>query len=62
MPWRVVVANISVTHKDGKYVGESGTKLKNDWISKGYNLKKVKTIWNHKGHTGYAGSLCCGRV
>ncbi|XP_076943936.1 protein INVOLVED IN DE NOVO 2-like [Bidens hawaiensis] len=53
-PWMAVVANIHVEYKNGKYVGDSGSKLKEDWTGKGYKPEKVHTLWNYKGHTGLA--------
>lgn len=53
-PWMAVVANIPVEFKDGRYVGESGKKLKEEWLSKGFNLVKVHPLWNYRGHSGFA--------
>ncbi|XP_074366478.1 factor of DNA methylation 4-like [Apium graveolens] len=53
-PWMVVIANIPVVLKDGRYVGDSGRKLKDEWIMQGYQLTKVHPLWNYKGHTGFA--------
>ena len=53
-PWMAVVANIPVELKNGKYVAESGRKLREEWISKGYNPVKVHPLWNFKGHSGFA--------
>ncbi|XP_027166996.1 protein INVOLVED IN DE NOVO 2-like [Coffea eugenioides] len=53
-PWMAVVANIPVELKNGKYVAESGRKLREEWISKGYNPVRVHPLWNFKGHTGFA--------
>ncbi|XP_076929341.1 protein INVOLVED IN DE NOVO 2-like [Bidens hawaiensis] len=51
-PWMAVVANIHVEYKNGMYVGDSGSKLKEDWTGKGYKPEKVHTMWNYKGHSG----------
>ncbi|XP_076884541.1 protein INVOLVED IN DE NOVO 2-like [Bidens hawaiensis] len=53
-PWMAVVANIPVEYKNGKYVGDSGNKLKNNWTGKGYEPEKVHTLWNYQGHSGLA--------
>lgn len=53
-PWMAVVANIPVEFKNGKYVAESGRKLREDWVSKGYNPVRVHPLWNFKGHSGFA--------
>ncbi|KAI3786987.1 hypothetical protein L1987_41116 [Smallanthus sonchifolius] len=53
-PWMAVVANIPVELKNGKYVGDSGKKLKDEWINEGYNPVKVHPLWNWQGHSGLA--------
>ncbi|MCD7447676.1 hypothetical protein HAX54_032869 [Datura stramonium] len=53
-PWMGIVANIPVEYKEGKYVGKSGTNLKQEWIEKGFNPVKVHPLWNFRGHTRYA--------
>ncbi|PSS14241.1 Protein INVOLVED IN DE NOVO like [Actinidia chinensis var. chinensis] len=47
-PWMAVVANLPVECKDGRPVGESGRKLREEWISKGYNPVKVRPLWFKK--------------
>ncbi|XP_057474899.1 protein INVOLVED IN DE NOVO 2-like [Actinidia eriantha] len=53
-PWMAVVANLPVECKDGRRVGEGGRKLREEWISKGYNPVKVHSLWSYQGHSGYA--------
>lgn len=53
-PWMAVVANIPVEYKEGRYVGESGRKLKEEWVSQGFNPEKVEPLWNFQGHSGFA--------
>ncbi|KAI5675633.1 hypothetical protein M9H77_06583 [Catharanthus roseus] len=53
-PWMVLVANIPVEYKNGKYVGESGRKLREELKSQGYDPVKVHPLWNHRGHSGFA--------
>ncbi|KAJ0917595.1 putative XS domain-containing protein [Helianthus annuus] len=53
-PWMAVVANIPVEYKNGKYAGDSGKKLKDDWTEKGYNPVKVYPLWSSQGHSGLA--------
>ncbi|KAI3694687.1 hypothetical protein L1987_77656 [Smallanthus sonchifolius] len=53
-PWMAVVANIPVELKNDQYVGESGKKLKDEWIKEGYNLVKVYPLWKREGHSGLA--------
>lgn len=53
-PFMVVVANIPVTLKNNKFVGDSGRKLKDEWIKKGYNPLRVHPLWSYRGHSGLA--------
>ncbi|KAG6433493.1 hypothetical protein SASPL_105107 [Salvia splendens] len=53
-PWMAVVANLPIEKKDGRYVGESGRKLKDEWIIQGYNPVKVHPLWGFHGHSGFA--------
>ncbi|URE07329.1 XH domain [Musa troglodytarum] len=47
-----VVANIPTEFKNGRYVGESGSRLKQQLSP--FNPLKVHPLWNFRGHTGYA--------
>ncbi|CAL9096678.1 unnamed protein product, partial [Musa textilis] len=51
-PWMGVVANIPTEFKNGRYVGESGSRLKQQLSP--FNPLKVHPLWNFRGHTGYA--------
>ncbi|KAL4571067.1 hypothetical protein LXL04_017817 [Taraxacum kok-saghyz] len=53
-PWMVVIANIPVQYKDGRYTGDSGKKLKDEWTKQGYNPTKVHPLWSWRGHSGFA--------
>ncbi|KAK0606041.1 hypothetical protein LWI29_033499 [Acer saccharum] len=53
-PWVGIVANIKTIKKDGKYVGESGSKLRDKFRNKGFDVLKVQHLWNYEGHSGYA--------
>lgn len=53
-PWMALVANIPVEYKDGRYVGDGGRKLRDEWTSKGYNPLKVHPLWSRRGHSGFA--------
>ncbi|XP_019199240.1 PREDICTED: factor of DNA methylation 4-like [Ipomoea nil] len=53
-PWMGIVANIPVVYKDGKFVDESGQKLKMELVAKGYNPVKVYTLLANRGFSGYA--------
>ncbi|XP_055811297.1 uncharacterized protein LOC129881012 isoform X2 [Solanum dulcamara] len=53
-PWIGVVVNLPTEFKDGRYVGESGSSLKDQLIRKGFNPTRVRTLWNDLGHSGIA--------
>lgn len=53
-PWMAVIANLPVEKKGGKYVGDSGRNLKEEWVSQGYNPVKVHPLWDFQGHSGFA--------
>lgn len=49
-PWMGVVVNVPTELKNGRHVGESGTKLKEQFSR--FNPLKVIPLWNYRGHTG----------
>ncbi|CDP09063.1 unnamed protein product [Coffea canephora] len=53
-PWMGIVANIPSEKRDGRYVGDSGSKLRDDFTLKGFNPLKVQPLWNWTGFSGYA--------
>lgn len=54
-PWTGVVVNIPTRRAgDGRYVGESGSKLRDDLIRRGFNPTRVHPLWNYRGHSGCA--------
>ncbi|GLT62730.1 hypothetical protein SLA2020_353440 [Shorea laevis] len=53
-PWMGVIANIPTRVEDGRAVGESGKKLKEEFTRQGFNPLKVHPLWNRKGHSGFA--------
>ncbi|KMT18331.1 hypothetical protein BVRB_2g024880 [Beta vulgaris subsp. vulgaris] len=53
-PWTGIVVNIPTLHKDGRYVGESGSKLRDELRARGFNPKRVHPLWNFRGHSGTA--------
>lgn len=53
-PWMAIIANIPVEKKNGKYVGDGGRKLKEEWVRQGYNPIKVHPLWDIHGHSGFA--------
>ncbi|KAJ8540377.1 hypothetical protein K7X08_030296 [Anisodus acutangulus] len=53
-PWIGVFVNLPTEFKDGRYVGESGSNLKDQLIRRGFNPTRVRTLWNDLGHSGIA--------
>ncbi|OMO59003.1 hypothetical protein CCACVL1_25167 [Corchorus capsularis] len=54
-PWRGVVVNIPTRRsEDGRSVGESGSKLRDEFIRRGFNPIRVLPLWNYRGHSGTA--------
>lgn len=53
-PWMGIVANIQTEWKEGKKVAESGSKLRDEFLRKGFNPLKVFPLWGYRGHTGFA--------
>ncbi|XP_022155126.1 factor of DNA methylation 4-like [Momordica charantia] len=53
-PWMAIVANIQTVIKAGRHVGESGSKLRDEFTRQGFNPLKVHPLWNRFGHSGFA--------
>ncbi|KAF5207931.1 factor of DNA methylation 1-like [Thalictrum thalictroides] len=53
-PWVGVVVNIATEYKDGRYVGKSGSNLREQLTRKGFNPVRVHPLWNYRGHSGIA--------
>ncbi|XP_047316231.1 protein INVOLVED IN DE NOVO 2 [Impatiens glandulifera] len=53
-PWIGIVVNIPTERKDGRYVGQSGSKLRDQFIKRGFNPTRVHPLWNFRGHSGTA--------
>ncbi|XP_010520107.1 PREDICTED: protein INVOLVED IN DE NOVO 2-like [Tarenaya hassleriana] len=54
-PWKGIVVNIPITKtEDGRSTGESGSKLRDEYIQRGYNPVRVRPLWNYMGHSGTA--------
>ncbi|KAF7824082.1 protein INVOLVED IN DE NOVO 2 [Senna tora] len=54
-PWIGVVVNIPTRRtEDGRCVGESGSKLREEYRAKGFNPTRVNPLWNFRGHSGTA--------
>ncbi|MQL99543.1 hypothetical protein Taro_032269 [Colocasia esculenta] len=51
-PWMGILVNIPMGTKDGRYVRESGIRLK-EQLSE-FNPLKIQPLWNSKGYTGNA--------
>ncbi|KAL6847822.1 hypothetical protein ACP4OV_021950 [Aristida adscensionis] len=51
-PWTGVLVNVPTEWKDGRQVGESGNRLK-EQLSR-FCPQKVIPLWNYRGHTGNA--------
>ncbi|XP_058199073.1 protein INVOLVED IN DE NOVO 2-like isoform X1 [Rhododendron vialii] len=53
-PWVGIVANIPVEKKDGRYIGKSGSNLRDKLTAQLFNPVRVNPLWNYKGHSGFA--------
>ncbi|XP_075669523.1 protein INVOLVED IN DE NOVO 2-like [Castanea sativa] len=54
-PWTGIVVNIPTKRtEEGRYVGESGSKLRDELKSRGFNPTRVHPLWNFRGHSGSA--------
>lgn len=54
-PWRGIVVNLPTSvGNDGRCVGESGSKLRDELIRRGFKPIRVHPLWNYRGHSGTA--------
>ncbi|KAJ4968313.1 hypothetical protein NE237_015014 [Protea cynaroides] len=53
-PWTGIVVNLPTTYKDGRYAGESGSKMREEFTRRGFNPVRVRPLWNYRGHSGSA--------
>ncbi|KAK4754577.1 hypothetical protein SAY87_002681 [Trapa incisa] len=54
-PWKGIVVNIpTIQANGGRCVGESGSRLRDEYIRRGFNPTRVMPLWNYGGHSGYA--------
>lgn len=54
-PWTGIVVNLPTRlGNDGRWVGESGSKLRDELITRGFNPIRVHTLWDYRGHSGTA--------
>ncbi|GKV20871.1 hypothetical protein SLEP1_g30921 [Rubroshorea leprosula] len=52
--WVLSPTYIPTRVEDGRAVGESGKKLKEEFTRQGFNPLKVHPLWNRKGHSWFA--------
>ncbi|CAL5187404.1 unnamed protein product [Lathyrus oleraceus] len=54
-PWTGIVVNIPTRlTEDGRCVGESSSKLRDEYRIRGFNPTRVRPLWNSSDHTGAA--------
>ncbi|KAF5799976.1 putative XS domain-containing protein [Helianthus annuus] len=53
-PWKGIVVNLPVELKDGRYVGKSGSNMRDQLTMRGFNPTRVHPLWNFRGHSGCA--------
>ncbi|KAE8647991.1 protein INVOLVED IN DE NOVO 2 [Cucumis sativus] len=54
-PWRGIVVNIPTRRTDdGRFVGGSGSKFRDELKERGFNPSRVTPLWNYRGHSGCA--------
>ncbi|XP_019438852.1 PREDICTED: protein INVOLVED IN DE NOVO 2-like [Lupinus angustifolius] len=54
-PWIRIVVNIPTKRAgDGHFIGESGSKLRDEYKCMGFDPLRVSPLWNFRGHTGTA--------
>ncbi|KAB1217858.1 hypothetical protein CJ030_MR3G014732 [Morella rubra] len=54
-PWTGIVVNIPTKRvEEGRHVGQSGSKLRDELRSRGFNPIRVHPLWNFRGHSGSA--------
>ncbi|ESW35402.1 hypothetical protein PHAVU_001G232400 [Phaseolus vulgaris] len=54
-PWVGIVVNIPTRRtEDGRCVGESGSRLRDEYRIRGFNPVRVNPLWNFRGHSGTA--------
>ncbi|KAL2333251.1 hypothetical protein Fmac_014464 [Flemingia macrophylla] len=54
-PWMGIVVNIPTRRsEDGRSVGESGSRLRDEYRNRGFNPVRVNPLWSFRGHSGTA--------
>ncbi|KAI3735571.1 hypothetical protein L6452_15077 [Arctium lappa] len=53
-PWKGIFVNIPTRLEDGRYVGKSGSSMRDYMTTRGFNPTMVHPLWNFCGHSGCA--------
>ncbi|GJR03774.1 involved in de novo 2-like protein [Tanacetum coccineum] len=53
-PWKGGVVNLPMELIDGRYIGKSGSSMRDELTKKGFNPTRVHPLWNFRGHSGSA--------
>ncbi|PWA82302.1 domain XH [Artemisia annua] len=53
-PWKGVVVNLPIELIDGRYIGKSGSSMRDELTKRGFNPMRVHPLWNFCGHSGSA--------
>ncbi|KAF9674724.1 hypothetical protein SADUNF_Sadunf10G0156700 [Salix dunnii] len=54
-PWTGIAVNLPTRRaEDGRFVGESGSKFRDELKRRGFNPTRVHPLWNFRGHSGTA--------
>ncbi|XP_011027214.1 PREDICTED: protein INVOLVED IN DE NOVO 2 [Populus euphratica] len=54
-PWTGIAVNLPTRRaEDGRFVGESGSKFRDELKSRGFKPTRVHPLWNFRGHSGTA--------
>ncbi|KAL5580761.1 hypothetical protein UlMin_013203 [Ulmus minor] len=53
-PWMGILANLKTEFQGGRHVGETDSRLRDEFTRNGFSPVKVQPLWNRMGHSGYA--------
>ncbi|KVI04905.1 putative domain XH [Cynara cardunculus var. scolymus] len=53
-PWKGIVVNLPIELIDGRYIGRSGSNMRDDLTMRRFNPMRVHPLWNFRGHSGSA--------
>ncbi|KVI06947.1 putative domain XH [Cynara cardunculus var. scolymus] len=53
-PWKGIFVNIPTRLEEGRYVGKSGSTMRDYLTTRGFNPTRVLPLWNFRGHSGCA--------